>query len=150
QRLLADSERPRVVRTRRPAPAWFEYEPAPLRVAIEADPIDVAGRPSEPVVSCVIHEFGAISLAYRFDASGAMDDLPRLTAALYDNETIHADARLRAGRILDAMRSAVQRPALGNLVEDYTVIALRAWGDRPPAEIAAASADTIARALQAE
>jgi len=150
QRLLADSERPRVVRTRRPAPAWFEYEPAPLRVAVEADPIDVAGRPSEPLISCVIHEFGAISLAYRFDAGGAIDDLPRLTSALYDNDAIHADARLRAGRLLDAMRPAVQRPALAELMEDYTVLALRAWGDGSPADVASAHAEAIARALQAE
>src|SRR5690606_33962393 len=103
-----------------------------------------------PVISCIIHEFGAISLAYRFDAAGAIDDLPRLTSALYDNDAIHADARLRAGRLLDAMRPAVERPALGDLVEDYTVLALRAWGDGPPADVVSAHAETIARALQAE
>src|SRR5690606_3144537 len=53
QQLLADSERPRVVRARRPAPAWFEYEPAPLRVSIECEPLEVAGRRCEPTISCV-------------------------------------------------------------------------------------------------
>lgn len=150
QQLLADSERPRVVRARRPAPAWFEYEPAPLRVSIECEPIEVAGRPCEPVISCVIHEFGAMSLAYRFDASGPLQELPQLTAALYDNERVYADARLRAARLLEAMRPAVQRPALGELMEDYTVLALRHWGGRRAAEFVAEHAETIARALQAE
>ncbi len=157
QRRLADSERPRIVRVRRPAPAWFEYEPAPLRVSIEGEPIDVAGRPSEPGVSCVIHEFGAISLAYRFAIDGPISDLPALTAGLYDNDRIYDDARQRAGRLLEAMGPAVERPRLSELMEDYTVLALRSWGAgegasgaRAPADIVAAHEDTIARALQAE
>src|SRR5690554_532876 len=88
QNAVNETSRLRIVRLRRPAPAWFEYEPAPLRLTLDAEPIGVGPASTQPVIDCLVYDFGAIAITYRLpfhDAEPA--DLVDLSAALYDNQS---------------------------------------------------------------
>ncbi len=128
-RMLRDSAQRKAVRRpgRAPAPEWFEYEPAPLRVVRESAPVEIRGRRTEPVVECTIYDFGAASVVYRLPIEGTLDDLIALSAALDENTTFREQARTLAERLSADIAGAIGKPAISSLVEDYAVFALREW-----------------------
>lgn len=151
QNAVNETSRLRIVRLRRPAPAWFEYEPAPLRLTLDAEPIGVGPASTQPVIDCLVYDFGAIAITYRLpfqDAEPA--DLVNLSAALYDNQSLLEDSRARAAHILKTAASAVQRPRLSDLVEDYIAFAFSKWGETHPAELLKSHAADFARIIQSE
>lgn len=144
------ADRPTLRRTRR-APAWINFDPPPIRVAQDGEPVSVGDRQTARLVECTIYDFGSISIAYRLSIDDPIDALPALSLALHDHPELLDDARQRAALLLDAVRPAVRKPSLSAEVEDYVVFALRS----PHPELTAASllrdhAPTIARILQAE
>lgn len=151
QASLSETSRLRIVRLRRPAPAWFEYEPAPLRLTLDAEPIGVGPASTQPVIDCLVYDFGAIAVTYRLPFhDAAPESLIDLSAALYDNQSLLDDSRARAGHILKTAAGAVQRPHLSNLVEDYLAFAISQWGDDHPAHILDANAAAFAAIIQSE
>lgn len=151
--LLADATRRKAVRHRRRAPAWFEYEPTPLRVTREEAPIGVGALRTDPTVECTLYDFGAVSVLYRIPVECALDDLPAISEQLYESPALLTDSRARAEALLADVRSAIAKPGLRAVVEDYVVFALREW-DAPAGEPAESLVDrhahSVARALQAE
>ncbi len=150
QRLLAESDRPRVVRMRRPSPAWFEYRHSPLRVAGEGEPVEVNGWRTEAAAECLVHDFAGAAVIYRVPFDSTPAELARLSAALYDNEALTEDARTRIAGVFDAIRPAVSRPELGGVVEDYVVFAVESWGDGTPAGVIEREGPRLAAMLLAE
>ena len=157
----AQPTRLRVVRVRRPAPAWFEYEPAPLRLTLDADTVAIGATRTEPAVECLVYDFGAVAITYRLPFDGTLDELAELSASLYDNEQLLDDSRGRAGRLLSAAGDAIQRASLSHHAEDYLVFALDRWSDGPadahcsaarvaPGAFVDRHADALARVLQSE
>jgi hypothetical protein len=128
-RMLRDSAQRKAVRRpgRAPAPDWFEYEPAPLRVVRESAPLEIRGRRTEPVVECTIYDFGAVSVVYRMPIEGALDDLIVLAASLDKDTTFRAQARSLAEQLSADIAGAIGKPSISSLVEDYAVFALREW-----------------------
>jgi len=49
----------------RPAPVWFDYSSAPLRLVLDAAPVSVGQHRTESSVEMLIYDFGAALLTYR-------------------------------------------------------------------------------------
>lgn len=140
-------------RGRAPAPAWFEYEPAPLRVSRDAAGVEVAGFRSEPIAECTLYDFGAASILFRVPIELPLAELPALAAALDERADLLNEARTIVKGIATEIGAAVSKAAVAPLVEDYAVFALRDWA--PPDEgglesTVRANALTIAQILQGE
>lgn len=150
ERLAGAATRHHLSRARRTAPAWFDYSPPPLRLAIEGAEIEIDGQPSAASAEVLIYDFGAALLTYRVPLPATLDELPRLSVALEDHEALRNDARQRMERVLETIRDAVERPALGSAIEDYVVFALTSWGNSSPAEILAEQRAVLAQAIEAE
>jgi len=150
QQRLAASDRPRVVRARRPSPAWFEYRRPPLRVVMSGEAPGPEGWIVEGAAECQIHDFGGAAVIYRvpFDAPPA--SLARLSAALYDNRALIEDARTRIAGVLGLIRPAVSRPGLAEVVEDYVIFAAEGWGAATPAQVIEGAGPELAAMLLAE
>lgn len=114
------------IRHGRQTPEAFEYRPAPLRVveSAQGEVPRVAGRACEDRVECLLFDFGAASVAYRFAIRGGLGDLLDLSEGLYENKELMADARQRVERLLEAIRPAVVKPELAAPVEDYVIFRL--------------------------
>ncbi|MEZ6242561.1 MAG: hypothetical protein R3B57_05905 [Phycisphaerales bacterium] len=150
QRHVSASDRPQVVRMRRPAPTWFEYRRPPLRVIVEGEAIELEGWRTEASVECLIHDFAGAAVIYRIPFDAAPSALARLSATLYANQTLVDDARRRIAGVFEMIRPAISRPALGDVVEDYIIFAARTWGDRAPSEVIARVGAPLAAMLLAE
>jgi hypothetical protein len=150
-RSLLAAER-QTVRQKRRAPAYFEYQPAPLRVAREAPALEIAaGCRTLPACEFTLYDFGAVSVAYALPLSGPLEDLPRLSYDLYGNATLLADSRRQLESLLAALGEAVVRPRIADFVEDYAIFQIEAFGaECPPAALWTTHAETVARILRAE
>lgn len=146
---VEEATRLRVVRVRRPSPAWFEYEPAPVRLTIAGEPIGVGAWASEAAVECLVYDFGAVAVRYRIPFDGEPGSLIPLGVALYDHEALLRDSRARVGQLVRAGGAAVNGGGVSELVEDYAVYALSSWGGLASGVIER-DADAFARLLQAE
>lgn len=141
----------RVVRLRRPSPAWFEYEKPPLRLTLEASPVHVASMRTEPGADCLIYDFGAAVMSYTIKFEAAPVSMVAMVRALYDNPMLQEDAKRRLESVLGTIVPAVIKPGLADQVEDYVIISVRDWPeDLSPAQLVEHHGADWARALQAE
>ena len=152
---LGDAPRVRAVRVRRPSPAWFEYEPAPVGVAWGCEPIAVGGWATEPGVELRVYDFGAVGVRYRLAFDAPPESLVGLGVALYDHPGLLADARRQVERLVEAAAGTIERARVSDHVEDYAVYAVSEWGVgdggfAPPREVARRCASALSRLLQAE
>src|SRR5213079_2962779 len=58
---LASATQRQTVKQKRRAPAFFEYDPAPLRVTEPADSLAVGEHVTAPYVEFVLYDFGAVT-----------------------------------------------------------------------------------------
>lgn len=145
------SQRAGILKQRRRAPRYFEYHPAPLRVTQAAEPVVVGGRRTASAVDCVVYDFGAVSVMYRIDISGDVSGLPDLSEQLYENMDLIADSRRRVESLVETLRSAIKRPEISELVEDYAVFHIRSLdGDEPVDRWVESNRLTIAQTLGAD
>jgi hypothetical protein len=151
ERRLASATQRQTVKQKRRAPAFFEYDPAPLRVTEPAEPLAVGEHLTAPRVEFVLYDFGAISLSYAIPLEGPLTGLPALSAALYGNEQLQAASRRRVQQLLETLGDAAIRPRLADFVEDYVVFQIEAFSQ--PVEAATLwteYAQTVAQVLRAE
>ena len=81
---LEGGTRPRTIRGRRRAPAWFGYDPPPLHLVVGGDPVDLGGGSrTDPDVTVIVHDFGAAVVVYRIPLPPTLEELPPLASALY-------------------------------------------------------------------
>src|SRR5438034_3494906 len=92
---LASATQRQTVKQKRRAPAFFEYDPAPLRVTEPADSLAVGEHVTAPYVEFVLYDFGAVSVSYAIPLQGPLTGLPALSTILYGNEQLQADSRRR-------------------------------------------------------
>lgn len=149
--LLQDGSPYRVMRGRRPAPAWFDYEPPPIRILTEVGPIDVGASHTTPNIEWMIYEFGAVLATYRVPFECSLDELTVLSRTLDDNPTLLSDARERVGAMLDAMKPAVERALVKPLVEDYVIFVVDGWPEgTTPAGLLSQHEAALAGVLQSD
>ena len=153
ERLLTGASAERAtIRHSRKAPPYFEYRPAPLRIALPAESLPVVdGHATAAQVELLVFDFGAISVGYRVPLAGHLEGLVDLADALYDNQTFVADAYKRLEQIVRIIGPALQRPHVDTAVEDYLVHQIEELeGFAEPADALDVNAELIARILRSE
>lgn len=150
RRILAGAER-QTIKHKRRAPAYFEYRPAPLRVAREGEPFTLADFSSAPGVEIVLYDFGAVSVSYTIPIVGPFGRLPALSDELWGNARLLADSRQHVERLLATLGDAAAQPRIADLVEDYSIVQIAAFtGSCEAAALWSEHAQTVAQILRAE
>src|SRR6266516_209504 len=148
---LASATQRQTVKQKRRAPAFFEYDPAPLRVTEPADSLAVGEHVTAPYVEFVLYDFGAVSVSYAIPLQGPLTGLPALSTMLYGNEQLQADSRRRVQQLIEALGDAAIRSRLADFVEDYVVFQIDAFTEPLEASMLwTEHAQTVAQVLRAE
>lgn len=149
RRILAGRERGRL-RHKARAPQYFEYRPAPLRLVQEGSVFDVSRYQAGPTVEAMVYDFGAVTVTYHFPIDGPFKQLRELSESLYENERLLTDSRARVEQLVQALGTAVERPAIAKDVEDYIMFAIESSApeEAPPVWISHES--DLAQILRAE
>ncbi len=121
-----------------------------LRVAQSGFPIQIGDFRTEGPVEIVLWEFGAATIGYRIPIDGTLDTLVPLSDQLWDHVELMGDARRRAEHLLQTILPAVDKPRLGDRVEDYVVFEVRLPEHPPIRELWTTHAATTASILRAE
>lgn len=133
------------------APQYFQFDPAPLHVLQEIEPVRVAGHSSTTSCEITLFDFGGVSVAYEIPFAGEFEDLIALSCELAKSELFRDDSRRRVENILDLVREAVTKPGLAPLDEDYLVFHIDAFeGDIAIADLYTLHAPAAARLLRSE
>jgi hypothetical protein len=115
-------------RARLPAarnPGGLDWTSPPLTLEQDGPTIDIAGHALRSVVQVRVFDFGAVSFGYRIDFNATVEGLIQLGATLSSHPALMQDARARARALIEALGSAVRRPALSAYAEDYIVFAVQ-------------------------
>lgn len=121
ERLITATTARQTIRHKRRAPQYFEYDPPPLRVTQDIEPVTLGPFRTTALVDIIIYDFGAVSVTYCIPLHGPLSDLLPLSNDLYANEALLADSRHRVRQLLETIAPAVSKPQLSNLVEDYAI-----------------------------
>ena len=130
-----------VLKHSRRAPKYFEYQPAPIRVARRGTPVTVGQFVTEPVLEALIYDFGAISITFTIPLQGPFKNLLALSDCLYENDALLAESRRLVQELLPALTPAVNKPDVAQMVEDYLVFDIEEW--RLPADFSGGVNDWI-------
>lgn len=151
QRRAAQESRRDILRHRRRAPRDFQYRPLPLRLVKSAEPVAVGDTETAARVEIVLFDFGAVAISFFVPVDHSSDALARLSDALYDHDGLTDEARRHANDLIDLMDTAISRPSLSTLVEDYVSLEIHEL-DPPlaPMEWVATNRAAVARILRAE
>ena len=147
--LAADQIQQNFKRPRR-APEAQQLQRHSSRVAQSGFPVEIGAFRTEGPVEIVVWEFGAATIAYQIPIDAQLSDLVALSDLLWDNAELASDARRRAEQLLDAIRPAVDKPSMGQRVEDYVTFVLRLPEGQPVSDLWTAHAATTASILRAE
>ncbi len=139
------------LRPRGPTTAGVLHGPAPLKISEFAPSISFGGFATEPAVEIVLYDLGAATVAYRIPASGSFEHMLTLSLALRERESLRQDARSRVEALIRRLGSAVQRPKVANLTEDYTIYGVKAVEPAvEAASVCTSHAGIIAQILRGE
>jgi hypothetical protein len=118
--VLPSSARVQPISPKKQTPTFLQYSKPPLVVNLgEVSPI--LSEPGRAQVT--VYDFGAASIAYQWplpagEQALSFSDLQPLSRALYDRN-LEAQAKGQIQAFLEENRSAIIRPELSPLVEDY-------------------------------
>lgn len=133
------------------APQYFQFDPTPLRLVREIEPVEVGGRRTSATAEILLYDFGGVSVGYAIPFDGTLEELIELSCALSGERRLEAHAEKLVAHILDLIRDHVDRPCLADPEEDLLVFQIPAFdgADDPEAVVSAHSAD-FARLLRSE
>jgi hypothetical protein len=112
---------------KRRAPSYFEYQPPPLRVSQDTEPVHINRFAARASVDLLVYDFGAVNATYSFPINGPLADLLQLSEGLYDNETLLSDSRLRVNHLLRVIGNAANQANVAPVVEDYVVFHIESF-----------------------
>ena len=148
--IKAGVERTRFRRNRK-SPKYFDYDPPPLRISQSGVQMNVGKFFTKPQAELTLFDFGACSVSYEIDIAGPIGHLIELSEVLYDNASLLGDARERVQQLVDQLGSAIQRPRLGEAVEDFALYHFEEFdGDLTARQMVDDHAGEFARLLRAE
>src|SRR5690606_5531906 len=114
-------------------------------------PETIGGLRIKGPAEALLFDFGAVSLTYHIPFDGDADDVLRLSEALYENAGLQQDARRRVERLVQAIESAVTKPDIVSLVEDYMIFEIRSAAPATGVDqIIAEQGSFLARILRSE
>jgi hypothetical protein len=115
------------IKHKRPAPPYFEYRPAPLRMSQTAAQVRVNETfATDPLVDLVVYDFGAVTVIYRIPLSDRVD-LLHLSESLYDNKSLLADSQARVAGLVKLIEQAVSKVHVSSFVEDYVIFQIESF-----------------------
>lgn len=150
QRIHEATQR-QTIKHKKRAPSYFAYQPPPLRVTQDVEPIMLGNYRPTASIDLVVYDFGAISVIYSLPFEGALKNLLDLSEELHDNEYLLTDSRLRIQQLLQVIGDAATKAGLADFVEDYVIFSIDSF-DQPLAAdtFCAEYAQEIAQILRAE
>ncbi|NIN71792.1 MAG: hypothetical protein GTO46_07635 [Gemmatimonadetes bacterium] len=150
RRIAATSHRQRIAKKRR-ALEYFEYRPAPLVVTLNAKPVRVGTRQTEPSVELVVYDFGAVTLTYSIPIQGTLSELVELSCGIYEGDELQENARVLVADALDVVYVGEGKVTIADVVEDYVIFHVEEFDDElAPGELATAFAGPVTQILRAE
>jgi hypothetical protein len=151
ERRIHEATQRETIRHKRRAPSYFEYQPPPLRITQEIQPIHLGEYRSRANVDLVLYDFGAVSVIYGIPIQGPLAELLRLSEELYDNQLLLADSRRRVEQLLKSLGSAATKGCIADIVEDYVIFHIEQFTSAFDArEFCSQHAQEIAQILRAE
>jgi len=121
-RVLTDPGETDAQARRRAAPPYLAYASPPLRLRLGSRDVRLGDATVAAAVSAVIHDFGAVTVAFRMPLDCAVTSLPPLTATLTGAGPLEGEARRVLEHLFARIAPAVSKPGLNPFVEDYYVI----------------------------
>ena len=150
RRVHEAAERQTIPHKRR-APSYFEYQPPPLRISEQSEPVNIGRFSARADVDLLIYDFGAVAVVYSFPIAGRFVDLLQLSEELYDNEPLLSDSRLRVNELLKVIGDAALHASLAPVVEDYVIFHIESFTEPFDAkQFCSAGGLQIAQILRAE
>ena len=151
ERRIHEATQRQTIQHKRRAPGYLEYQPPPLRLSQDIQPIQVGEFHTHRTVDLVLYDFGAVSVIYSIPIQGPFAALLALSEDLYDNNTLLRETRVRVEQIIGAVGDAAVNVHPPDVVEDYVIFRIASL-DPPasPAAFCANHASDIARILRAE
>jgi len=148
------TKRTRFQRGRR-APAYLDFDPPPLQITLPCDPLPVGvGRfATEARVDITIFDFGAFSVDYRVPFEDPLEDLARLSSALYDHVGLLGAARARVDELAEVLGKALSGERDRDVYEQYVVFDFEAFEPAQPVHALLEKAElrhALAQILRAE
>lgn len=107
---------------RRAAPPYLAYATPPLRLRLGARRVRLGDAIVEATATAIIHDFGAVTIAFRMPLDCEITTLPALTATLAGAGPLEDEARRVLDDLFRRIATAVTKPGLNAFVEDYYVI----------------------------
>jgi hypothetical protein len=151
ERRIHEATQRQSIQHKRRAPSYLEYQPPPLRLSQEIEPIKIGEYQSHRTVDLVLYDFGAVSVIYSIPIQGPFAALLALSEDLYDNEILLTESRARVEQIISALGNAAVNVHSASLVEDYVIFRIAALDpSTSPEAFCASHARDIARILRAE
>jgi hypothetical protein len=127
ERRVTEATERKHIKHKRPAPQYFQFRPAPLRITSEVEPIVVGEFRSRSGVDILLYDFGAVSVTYEIPFEGSLVQLLELSEMLYDNAALLADSRSRLENVVAFIGGTIERPLTAEPVEDYLIFHVRGW-----------------------
>jgi hypothetical protein len=150
RRVHETTERPTIAHKRR-TPSYFEYQPPPVRLSQDAEPLAIGKFTTRSSVELMIYDFGAVAVIYALPIAGPLDELLTLSEELYDNAALLADSRLRVDQLLKVIGDAANQSHPSPFVEDYVIFHVESFAHSlDPNLFCARYARQIAQILRAE
>lgn len=151
ERRIHEATQRQTIHHKRRAPSYFEYQPSPLRLSQETQPITLGTFTTLSAVDLVLYDFGAVSVIYAIPISCPFSLLLDLSEELYDNEPLLTDSRLRVEQLMSAIGDTAFNRHVTDMVEDYSVFRIASL-DQPfdAADFCSIYAPQIAQILRAE
>ena len=152
ERMVTSATQRETIRHTRKAPSYFEYRPAPLRMAQEEAAVRIAASlATHAQVELVVYDFGAVSVIYRMALEGEHTDLLKLSELLYENDQLLSDSRRRVEQLVRTVEPALSSARISSFVEDYVIFQVKAFTDPVQVhELTDAHAQELAQILRAE
>ena len=133
------------------APAFFQFDPLPLRVTQPIRPITLGRFASSEQVELVVYDFGGVSVIYEVPIAGPIEELVGLSCELATSALFRDDARARVEHLMTFIEPAVTRPNIEELTEEYSIFQVsRFEGGLRPEELPGVHGQQLARLLRSE
>jgi len=151
-RRISETRRRPSLRRKRRTPIYFEYEPSPLRVSREGEPIGVGRFATRPTIDLMLYDFGAAAAIYALPLeTRSLDELLDLSEDLYDNEALLAHSRRQVEWLLRVIGNAAHQPKVAPIVEDYVIYHIERFEEAvDPEKLCATHRLELAQILRAE
>lgn len=151
EKIITDETYRGRLRHSRKSPQYFEFDPQPLKIVRDAEVVRIAGFETRAQIGIKLFDFGGALVSFEISLHGALDELIGLSSELYDSPELHERSRRALLSLVEEIKSAINRPEVSELVEDYVVYQI-AKIDRPGSieELLKQNDQAFARILTAE